>query len=157
MIVTREFSGLKNGPERRRGVGPSPRLTVARETTDDVEPTELRYVGPATAAVIDEADFEAGDILARTVSYADLLAAGVNPGVAANLRREYSLVWSLQWVAGANLSRRAVTVSGLEPEQREWIASSAGATARICCSSEPSSRTAAVASHPRCSAGHAAE
>jgi len=98
---------------------------VAEDPRDVSEPTDLRYVGPETAAVIEAAPFEAGDVITRSVSYADLLAAGVNPGVAGKLRREYSLVWSLEWVAGANLQRRAITVGGLDPAQREWIAASA--------------------------------
>lgn len=89
-----------------------------------VEPSDLRHVGPATAAVIERAPFEAGDLPDRTVSFAELLAAGVNPGVAAKLRREYSLVWSFEWVAGAFLARRAEQVGGLDPDQREWIAAS---------------------------------
>lgn len=89
-----------------------------------VEPTDLRHVGPATAVVIDRAPFDAADVRDRTVSYDDLLSAGVNPGVAAKLRREYSLVWSFEWVAGAFLARRADQVGGLDPDQREWIAAS---------------------------------
>ncbi len=88
------------------------------------DPTELTHVGPATAAVIEEAPFDAADILHRTISYRALLAAGINPGVAAKLRREYSLVWSFEWLAGANLTCRADMVSGLDPDQREWIAES---------------------------------
>ena len=97
-----------------------------RETKDggSVDPTELRYVGPATAAAIETAPFEAGGLRDRTVSMDDLLAAGVNPGVAAKLRREYSLVWSFDWVDGAHLGRRAAQVRGLDPEQRRWIAAS---------------------------------
>lgn len=90
-----------------------------------IEPTDLRYVGPATAEVIESAPFAPADLRDRTVSYADLLAAGVNPGVAAKLRHEYSLVWSFAWVAGAHLDRRAEQVTGLDPDQRAWIAASA--------------------------------
>lgn len=126
MIVAPEFSQLKNGPERRRGSGASrrPRMSTDGRADRALDPTELRFVGPATAATIDRAPFEAADVLDRAVSYSDLLAAGVNPGVAAKLRREYSLVWSFDWVAGANLERRADLVSGLDAEQRAWIASS---------------------------------
>lgn len=84
----------------------------------------LTYVGPATAAAIDEAPFDPVDIRERTVSYVDLRAAGINPGVAAKLRREYSLLWSFHWERGADLARRAEHVTGLDPDQREWIAES---------------------------------
>lgn len=89
-----------------------------------LRPTDLRHVGPATAAAIEDAPFEAADVRDRAVSFADLLAAGVNPGVAARLRREYSLVWTFEWVAGAFLLQRAEQVGGLDPGQREWIAAS---------------------------------
>lgn len=88
------------------------------------EPTALRFVGPATAAVVESADFDAADIRSRRVSYRDLVTAGVNPGVAAKLRREYSLVWTFEWEPGADLDRRATLVTGLDPDQRKWVASS---------------------------------
>lgn len=71
-------------------------------TSAEADPVDLAYVGPVTAAVIEDAPFDATDIPRRTVSYTALLEAGVNPGVAAKLRREYSLVWSFEWLAGAN-------------------------------------------------------
>lgn len=99
----------------------------AREEGRSLAARALTYVGPATAAAIDEAPFDAANIRDRSVSYVDLLAAGINPGVAAKLRREYSLLWSFFWEPGADLSSRAEHVTGLEPEQREWIAASGSA------------------------------
>lgn len=95
-----------------------------RDDEGVLHPGDLRHVGPATAAAIEVAPFEAADVRDRAVSFADLLSAGVNPGVAARLRREYSLVWTFEWVAGAFLLQRAEQVGGLVPDQREWIAAS---------------------------------
>lgn len=132
MIVPIPFSNLRLGPERQRGISDSIAPTVppeghAESENPTVDPTDLRYVGPATADVIDNASFDAGDLRNRTVSYAELLEAGVNSGVAGKLRREYSLVWSFEWIAGANLRHRARSVGGLDTEQRKWIASSSSA------------------------------
>jgi len=93
-----------------------------RNPLDD--PTEMTHIGPATAAIIEDAPFDALDIMERTVSYSTLLDSGVNPGVAAKLRKEYSLVWSFEWNAGADLVRRAARVGELDPEHRDWIAAS---------------------------------
>ena len=88
------------------------------------EPTALRFVGPATAAVIEDAPFGAEAIRDRQVSFQELIEAGVNHGVAAKLRREYSLVWAFNWAPGADLDRRAIQVTGLVDGQREWVAAS---------------------------------
>ena len=93
------------------------------------EPTALQFVGPATAAVIEAAPFGAEAIRDRQVSFQELIEAGVNPGVAAKLRREYSLVWAFRWAPGANLDRRALQVTGLVDGQREWVAASFDADA----------------------------
>lgn len=90
------------------------------------EPASLRFVGHATAAVVDRASFDLDDIVARRVSYRELVDAGVNPGIAERLRREYSLVWSFEWCVGeADLPRRATRVRNLRPAERSWIAASA--------------------------------
>lgn len=106
---------------------------MSDEETDQAppvdEPTALRFVGPATAAVIEDAPFEAEAIRDRQVSFQELIEAGVNHGVAAKLRREYSLVWAFRWAPGANLDRRALQVTGLVDGQREWVAASFDADA----------------------------
>lgn len=94
----------------------------AAKSVDD--PKALKHVGPSTADIIESAPFEAADIVRRTVSYNALLAAGINPGVAAKLRKEYSLVWSFEWLAGADLACRAEHIRGLDREHRDWIADS---------------------------------
>lgn len=129
MIVPPLFSILRGGPERQRWRKPSSQPTVSSKgegdaTVHGIEPTDLRFVGPVTAEVIERAPFDAAALCDRTVSYAELLEAGVNPGVAGKLRREYSLVWSFEWIAGANLEHRARNVGGLDADQRRWIASS---------------------------------
>lgn len=86
--------------------------------------TDLRYVGAATAGVLDEAGIDPAAIAAKRVSHADLLVAGVNPGVAARIRREHSLSWSFE--GGTDLDRRAAQVRGLGDDERDWVAASAG-------------------------------
>ena len=129
MIVPQKFSALKTGPKRRWVGSDSFALSGPTMSVDDADaphnPAALKYVGPATAAAIERAHFDADDIVQRTVSVTDLLAAGVNPGVAAKLRKEYSLVWAFRWHPGADLDRRAQQVGGLDPDHREWIAASA--------------------------------
>jgi hypothetical protein len=103
---------------------------VTKNDTDGEELTETRltdvqFVGPATAAVIEDASFDAGGILRRTVSYEMLREAGVNPGVAGRLRREHSLSWSFGG-SGDDLTDRSNQIRGLQDEERAWIAASSG-------------------------------
>ena len=84
---------------------------------------DLKFVGPATQAVLEGAGVEAAAIRERRVSHAQLVEAGVNPGVAAKIRREHSLSWSLE--GGEDLDRRADQVRGLKAGEREWDAASA--------------------------------
>ncbi|EFW90294.1 hypothetical protein ZOD2009_19593 [Haladaptatus paucihalophilus DX253] len=91
---------------------------------DVTETTDVKFVGPATAAVIDDASFGVEAIQNRTVSYEMLREAGVNPGVAGRLRREHSLSWSFE--SGNDLTDRSTQVRGLQDEERAWIAASSG-------------------------------
>lgn len=94
--------------------------TPASEPVDQA--TDLPLVGPATAAAIDAADFDAADIAAGHVSYVMLREAGINPGVAARMRRRYSLVWSFRWrFGGDDLPDRAAQVRGFRPPERSWV------------------------------------
>ena len=86
--------------------------------------TDLRFVGPATAAVLADAPFDAAGIADRTVSYQMLLDAGVNPGVATKIRRHHSLHWSFGDTGEADLTQRSKTVRGLRAGEREWIEAS---------------------------------
>lgn len=86
---------------------------------------DVRFVGPATAEVLRESNLTAADILEKRVSYGDLTEAGVNPGVAARLRREHSLSWSFD-SSGPDLNRRSAQVRGLDDEERAWVAASSG-------------------------------
>lgn len=100
--------------------------TIIRPSDPAVEPTSLRCVGPATAAVIEQAPFDGEDIREARVSHRALVEAGVNAGVAENLRREYGLLWNFRWHAGgANLPRRAAKMRGASDAERRWIAASA--------------------------------
>ncbi|MFB6094525.1 MAG: helix-hairpin-helix domain-containing protein [Halanaeroarchaeum sp.] len=83
---------------------------------------DLRFVGPATAAVLEDRGIDPVDVVERRVSHAQLLEAGVNAGVAAKIRREHSLAWSLD--GGEDLDRRAEQVRGLKDEERAWVAAS---------------------------------
>ncbi|WP_458188980.1 DUF7409 domain-containing protein [Haladaptatus sp. NG-WS-4] len=104
--------------------------TVTENDTDgaergEVHATDVQFVGPATAAVIEDATFDAEDILRRNVSYEMLREAGVNPGVAGRLRREHSLSWSFGG-SGDDLTDRSNQIRGLKDEERAWIAASSG-------------------------------
>lgn len=88
------------------------------------DPTALWGVGPSTAAVLESAPFDAEDIADREVSFQMLVDAGINPGVAARLRRWYSLVWTYDWSFGADLQRRSEQLRHLSEGEREWIAAS---------------------------------
>lgn len=80
----------------------------------------LAYVGPATAATLEEEGVGADDLLEKAVSYRELVAAGVNPGVAGKLRREHSLRWTHD--EERDLDRRSRGVRGLRDGEREWVA-----------------------------------
>ena len=84
----------------------------------------IRFVGPATADVLTDVDVTAAAIESKAVSHAELVDAGVNPGVAARIRREHSLQWSFE--GGQDLDRRAEQVRGLHDDEREWVAASYG-------------------------------
>ncbi|MFW5900532.1 MAG: DUF7409 domain-containing protein [Halodesulfurarchaeum sp.] len=85
--------------------------------------TDIKFVGPATAPVLKAAEVAPEDIRKRRISHAQLVEAGVNPGVAAKIRRGHSLSWSLE--GGEDLHRRAEQVRGLQDGEREWVAASA--------------------------------
>lgn len=94
-------------------------------TADDLDPTDLKWIGPATAEVFSGADFTADHVANKDVSYQMLVDAGVNPGVAAKIRREHSLSWSFE--AGDGLSERSAQVRGLGSDEAAWVeASSSG-------------------------------
>ena len=86
------------------------------------ELTDIKFVGPATKAVLKRAGVEPAAIAERRVSHAQLVNFGVNPGVAARIRREHSLSWSLE--GGEDLDRRAEQVRGLQDGERAWVAAS---------------------------------
>lgn len=88
----------------------------------DADVTDLKWVGPQTAPVFRDADLTPEDVHEKRVSHAQLVAAGVNPGVAAKIRREHSLSWSFS--GGEDLDRRAEQVRGLQDDEREWVAAS---------------------------------
>lgn len=82
---------------------------------------DLKQIGPVTADLLAEAGVTAADVRRKRVSYRDLVDAGVNAGVAAKIRREHSLPWTLE-EAAADLDRRSRNVRGLRDGEREWVA-----------------------------------
>ncbi len=84
----------------------------------------LKFVGPKTAAVLDEASFGADAIREKRVSFRMLVDAGVHPGVAAKIRREHSLAWSFS--SGDDLERRSAQIRGLSEDEAAWVAASSG-------------------------------
>lgn len=100
---------------------------TADADTDEPEPTALKFVGPATAERLADAAFGAAEIAAREVSFNMLRTAGVNPGVAAKIRREHSLPWSFETEdSDGDLDRRSTQVRGLGDGERAWVAASEG-------------------------------
>jgi hypothetical protein len=85
--------------------------------------TELQFVGDATASTLEEMDMTVTDVRRKTVSYRQLVDAGVNPGVATKIRREHSLSWTLDG-SGEDLDNRSNTVRGLRDGERSWVAES---------------------------------
>lgn len=104
-------------------------VMTGNKQTDDEEartPTDVKFVGPATAEVLASASFDAAAILDKQVSYEMLVSAGVNPGVASKLRRAHSLAWSFDGTSGENLTKRSAQVRGLQDDERAWVAASTG-------------------------------
>lgn len=100
-------------------------MSDERRADPPEEPTDVRFVGPATAESLSEADISAGAIPRKEVSYRELVDAGINAGVATKIRREHSLAWSLSGDSD-DLDRRSSQVRGLKDGERAWVAASAG-------------------------------
>ncbi|MFC7080437.1 helix-hairpin-helix domain-containing protein [Halorussus caseinilyticus] len=109
-------------------------LVSQNDASDDESPdgvaelTDIHFVGPATAEVLADADFDATGIADKSVSYEMLIDAGVNPGVATRLRKIHSLHWSF---GGSDedddsLEQRSEKIRGLQDDEREWVAASSG-------------------------------
>lgn len=84
---------------------------------------ELPGVDEATAADLADAGIEASAVRDRSVSYRDVLDAGVDRETATQLRREFSLPYSQRF--GDGLTDRSNEVSGLQEGERDWVAASA--------------------------------
>ena len=91
--------------------------------SEEESPRSLRYVGPVTAEILTTAAITAADIEHKRVSYRQLVNEGVNPGVAAKIRREHSLPWTISGFE-SDLDTRSRTVRGLRADERRWIAQS---------------------------------
>jgi hypothetical protein len=98
----------------------------SEDETETGEPPlqSVRFVGPATAAVLERDGYDATAITDKRVSFRMLVEAGVNPGVAAKIRREHSLSWSFS--SGGDLDQRSTQIKGLGAAEAEWVAASAG-------------------------------
>jgi predicted flap endonuclease-1-like 5' DNA nuclease len=95
------------------------------DTADTDGLTDLQFVGASTASTLRELGVDVADVEQKTVSYRQLVDAGVNPGVATKIRREHSLHWNLDG-QGEDLDNRSDTVRGLQEEERAWVAESQG-------------------------------
>ncbi|WP_256298867.1 DUF7409 domain-containing protein [Haloarchaeobius salinus] len=82
----------------------------------------LDGVTPVAAAQLTDAGVTASDVAEKRVTYTDLVEAGVEQGVATDLRREYSLSWSS--TLGDGLDERAESMGGLHDDERDWVAAS---------------------------------
>ena len=102
------------------GGGEDPKTAADPDCFED-----LHFVGPKTAALLRDSEISLMDFLGKRIAYRDLTTAGVNPGVAAKIRREHSLSWSLDG-GGTDLDRRSSQVRGLDDDERAWIAASSG-------------------------------
>jgi predicted flap endonuclease-1-like 5' DNA nuclease len=87
--------------------------------------TNLKFIGPASADTMADADFDAPQVRDKRVSYRMLVEAGTNPGVATKIRREHSLPWSITG-EGGDLDKRSEQVSGLSDDEADWVAASSG-------------------------------
>ncbi|VTT86502.1 Vng0682c [Halorubrum sp. DM2] len=103
---------------------PADRTKSAAADRESDELVDLKWIGPATEEVLSDAGLTAAAVREKGVSYRALVDAGVNPGVAAKIRREHSLSWSFE--AGDGLDRRSTQVRGLGSEEAAWVAASAG-------------------------------
>ncbi|WP_410764729.1 helix-hairpin-helix domain-containing protein [Haloferax sp. DFSO60] len=92
------------------------------EAIEELE--DLKFIGPATSESLEAEGIDVEGIIEGTVSFRDLVQAGVNPGVAAKIRRWHSLSWSFS--SGDDLDRRSSQVRGLDDDERQWIAASSG-------------------------------
>ena len=97
----------------------------ASDSTDAERLTDIHFVGPATAEVLDDAPIDATGIRDKSVSYQMLIDAGVNPGVATRLRKEHSLSWSFGG-DDDSLEQRSEKVRGLQDDEAAWVAASSG-------------------------------
>lgn len=102
-------------------------MTDSRERPEDSGSErslrDLHFVGPVTAQLLREADISVTDIQQKNISYRQLVELGINRGVAAKIRREHSLPWTITGM-GADLSQRSQTVNGLSEAERQWVARS---------------------------------
>lgn len=103
---------------------------MTNHTTDDVAAEsallDVKFVGPATAAVLSEAGIEAADIESKSISFEALVEAGTNVGVATKIRRHHSLSWNFGGTSGEELETRSGQIRGLQDDEREWVAASSG-------------------------------
>ncbi|PCR90668.1 DUF7409 domain-containing protein [Natrinema ejinorense] len=98
---------------------------IEGERTTDTAATTGRDTGIGTdeRQALEAADIDPDAVAGKEYSYRMLLDAGLDEGIAASLRRRYSLPWSFE--GEGDLDRRSSEVRGLGDAEREWIAVSA--------------------------------
>jgi hypothetical protein len=133
-------SGTESAPEASAATGAelvADAATAAPASSEAEDDTSAQ--GEASArgdtVVLDEVEGSVGDRLAeagvdvaavvdRTVSYRELVDAGVDEALATRIRRAYGLRWSFR-TGDDDLHERSSALRGLDDEEREWIAASA--------------------------------
>lgn len=81
-------------------------------------------VDPESMKGLVEAEISIDALEDKSVSYRDLVDAGVDAGVATELRRHFSLPWTFE--LGSDLSERSGAVGALSSTEREWVELSDG-------------------------------
>ncbi|MFQ3294769.1 MAG: hypothetical protein ACI8VE_001849 [Natrialbaceae archaeon] len=81
-------------------------------------------VDPESVERLVEAEISIDDLENKSVSYRDLVDAGVDAAVATELRRHFSLPWTFE--LGSDLSERSGAVGALSSHEREWVELSDG-------------------------------
>ncbi|MFC4437091.1 MULTISPECIES: DUF7409 domain-containing protein [Natrialbaceae] len=87
-----------------------------------IESTADSRIDADERAALTSAEVDPESVADKEHSYRMLLDAGVDEGVAAALRRRFSLPWSFE--SDDDLDRRSSEVRGLGDAEREWIAKS---------------------------------
>lgn len=82
----------------------------------DADLLDLKFVGRATAEALEGSGVEATDITEGTLTHGELIAAGVDPGVATKIRREFDLPGGREGEPAPNSADLADAIDDLEAD-----------------------------------------